>query len=228
MRFKTYTIFEAEFPSQFGIGDVVLWGNPDSMQTGTITSVKFTKAKVFYDIVDDYSGELITHIDSAMVSPLVEKSVKEDFAAVGVAPAGNVGGMGPVIAPTSNAEGSGDAWPTLGTPSTGTSFPKRKKKKKKKMKHVKMFESFLNEEWAMFKAKDFDKTLITYAIDAKADEIYVIKVDKVKNSTFPELSKLTIDKRFRAMWGMMLEEEWLKEYGKMPKVGDILPEPKRR
>lgn len=45
--------------------------------------------------------------------------VNEDFAAVGVAPEGNVTGMGNVVPPGgAGAKGSGDAWPSLGSPST--------------------------------------------------------------------------------------------------------------
>lgn len=83
---------------------------------------------------------------------------------------------------------------------------------------------FVNE--AMFKAKDYDKTLITYALDTKADEIYVISVAKVIASAFPDLSKVP-DKRFHGMFGMMIEENWLKQYDKLPQPGDILPAPKK-
>lgn len=59
--------------------------------------------------------------------------VTEDFAAVGIAPEGNVIGMGNATPPSSTSFGSGDAWPSLGAPSTvGTSKKKRKKKRKKK------------------------------------------------------------------------------------------------
>lgn len=79
---------------------------------------------------------------------------------------------------------------------------------------------------AMFKAKDYDKTLITYAIDTKADEIYVIKVAKVIQSGFPDVSTVP-DKRFHGMFGMMLEENWMKQYDKLPEAGDILPAPRK-
>lgn len=52
--------------------------------------------------------------------------VNEDFAAVGVAPAGNIVGMGPVVAPSSDSNGSGDTWPSLGE------RPKKCQKCKKK------------------------------------------------------------------------------------------------
>ena len=47
-----------------------------------------------------------------------ETWVNEDFAAVGAPPAGNVSGMGNVTPPTATSVGSGDAWPSLGAPST--------------------------------------------------------------------------------------------------------------
>lgn len=90
---------------------------------------------------------------------------------------------------------------------------------KKPVKESEVFE-------AMFGSKDFDKTLVTYAIDKKANEIYVISVDKVIHSSFPDVSKVE-DKRFHIMFGMMLDQDWLKQYDKLPKVGDILPAPKK-
>lgn len=63
--------------------------------------------------------------------------LKEDFAAVGVAPAGNVVGMGDVAAPTSTSTGSGDTWPSLGAPSSLAPLAyKKRKKRKKKVKKV--------------------------------------------------------------------------------------------
>ena len=47
-----------------------------------------------------------------------EQFIVEDFAAVGVAPEGNVSGMGDVTPPSASKVGSGDAWPALGKPST--------------------------------------------------------------------------------------------------------------
>ena len=90
---------------------------------------------------------------------------------------------------------------------------------KKPIKESEVFE-------AMFGSKDFDKTLVTYAIDKKANEIYVISVDKVIHSSFPDVSKVE-DKRFHIMFGMMLDQDWLKQYDKLPKAGDILPAPKK-
>jgi hypothetical protein len=60
--------------------------------------------------------------------------VSEDFAAVGIAPEGNVIGMGNATPPSANSYGSGDAWPSLGSPVTQTGSPKKKRRKKKKKK----------------------------------------------------------------------------------------------
>lgn len=86
------------------------------------------------------------------------------------------------------------------------------------------YESATNE--AVFGVKDFNKILISYAIDTRADEIYIIKVDTVIKSGFPDVSKVP-DKRFHGMFGMMLEDNWMKQYDKLPEVGDILPAPKK-
>jgi hypothetical protein len=67
---------------------------------------------------------------------LGRKDLLEDFAAVGVAPEGNVSGMGPAIGPNPGSEGSGDSWSNIGAP---YSLAKLKKKKKK---IVKTFEDF--------------------------------------------------------------------------------------
>lgn len=60
---------EAEFPAQFGIGDDVMWGDGG---TGKVAKVSFTAAKVFYDILDDYTGEVVQNVDSAEVKPFGE------------------------------------------------------------------------------------------------------------------------------------------------------------
>jgi len=61
----------------------------------------------------------------------------EDFAMVGAPPAGNVSGMGPVVPPGGEATGSGDAWPSLGAPSSLLPLsPKKKKRRKKKKKQL--------------------------------------------------------------------------------------------
>jgi hypothetical protein len=70
-----------------------------------------------------------------------DKWINEDFAQVGVAPAGNVQGMGDAIPPTATSTGSGDLWPSLGAPSSlaklkkskRTKHPKRDRRKEKMM-----------------------------------------------------------------------------------------------
>ena len=99
-----------------------------------------------------------------------EEKIEEDFAAIGTPPAGNVSGMGPVTAPAPGNPGSGDSWPSLGTPAVQIQVsspicpickktrkacrcedgPSERKKKKIKnrvseMKHVNSFEKFLFE-----------------------------------------------------------------------------------
>lgn len=83
-----------------------------------------------------------------------------------------------------------------------------------------MDESVITE--AIFGAKDFNKTLVVYKVDQKAKELYVVDVNtfllakKDPNSTeAPE--------RFKGMFGMMLEDDWSKTFGDLPKIGDILP-----
>lgn len=111
-----------------------------------------------------------------------DQKIEEDFAAVGTPPAGNVSGMGPVTAPTPGHVGSGDAWPSLGTPAVAipvtsgicsickkskkackcADSPSEKKKAKIKkikaneMKHVTEFNNFLNEK------SDAEKDYMSY------------------------------------------------------------------
>ena len=99
------------------------------------------------------------------------------------------------------------------------------------MKYLNTFESFvfetsnsLNE--AFFKAKDYNKTLITYGIDTKANEIYIVKVAPVIKAGFPTTENIP-DKRFHDMMGFMLQDNWMKQYDKLPNPGDILPAPKK-
>ena len=74
-----------------------------------------------------------------------ETWINEDFASVGVAPAGNVSGMGNVTPPSGTGvygsnPGSGDAWPALGSPATQRpcSICKRKKCKCKGKGKIKL------------------------------------------------------------------------------------------
>ncbi len=72
-----------------------------------------------------------------------EEWMTEDFAQVGVAPAGNVQGMGNVVAPTSTSVGSGDAWPALLQPASLAPLAKSKKAKKKLLKRYKKKEKLM-------------------------------------------------------------------------------------
>lgn len=68
---------EANFPAQFGIDDAVsfvpmfkhqeLYGIAAQELEGTVVAVRFSKAKVFYDIVDDYFGKLFDEVASDKV-----------------------------------------------------------------------------------------------------------------------------------------------------------------
>lgn len=52
------------FKSYFAIGDTVDFNSDALTMGGIIVAVRFTKAKVFYDIVEDYNGEVIKNVDS--------------------------------------------------------------------------------------------------------------------------------------------------------------------
>lgn len=65
------------FGSQFAIDEQVEFrpmyrhqqehGIADENLTGTIVSVRFTRAKVFYDVLSDYHGIIFDKVDSAKV-----------------------------------------------------------------------------------------------------------------------------------------------------------------
>jgi len=61
--------FEVEaknYPSLFEIGEEVKFSTSIDSQLmyGEVSAVRFTKAKVFYDILDDYTGEIFDEVDS--------------------------------------------------------------------------------------------------------------------------------------------------------------------
>lgn len=72
-------LLEGDYPSSMDIGDRVTFipmarhcnelGITCAEGEGVITAIKFTPAKVFYDIVDDYHGFLFNSVDSAKVKP---------------------------------------------------------------------------------------------------------------------------------------------------------------
>jgi len=67
-------IAEIEYPSQYEIGDhvrfyprakdLIRMAISDELRFGKIVAVRFTEAKVFYDILDDYYGEIFKDVDS--------------------------------------------------------------------------------------------------------------------------------------------------------------------
>lgn len=72
-------INEAEFPAQFAIDDNVIFttGPDEEPRYGKVAKVSFTKAKVWYDILDDYTGTVIKEIDSVFIKPIVQNNLKE-------------------------------------------------------------------------------------------------------------------------------------------------------
>jgi len=65
-----------ELPSKFQIGDAVEYSHYSEgpAKWGVITAVKFTKAKVLYDILDDASGSLSKTIDSVLVNAAMSET----------------------------------------------------------------------------------------------------------------------------------------------------------
>jgi hypothetical protein len=94
-----------------------------------------------------------------------------------------------------------------------------KGKQVKSLKELGIKES-VNE--AIFSAKDFNKILVVYKVDQKAKELYVADVNKFLFAK-KDPNSIEAPQRFQGMFGMMLEDDWKKEFGQLPKVGDILP-----
>ena len=94
-----------------------------------------------------------------------EEWVVEDFAAVGIAPEGNVIGMGNATPPTSTSVGSGDMWPSLGAPATAAGTAKKKRRKKRKKKKVNEGSSDLHPDSDISYLSD--ATLSGAALDSK-------------------------------------------------------------
>lgn len=74
--FENFVNEETQFPAQFEIDEPVSFktAEEDSERWGTVVKVSFTKAKVWYDILDDYTATVIEDIDSVFV-----KSLKSDI-----------------------------------------------------------------------------------------------------------------------------------------------------
>lgn len=68
---------EANFPAQHNIDDMVEFipmyrhqqaqGISAEIRDGKVVAVRFSKAKVFYDILDDYYGIIFDNVDSSKV-----------------------------------------------------------------------------------------------------------------------------------------------------------------
>ena len=74
--FEDFLNEETNYPAQFEIGESVSFktNEEDEERWGSIVKVSFTKAKVFYDILDDYTSTVVENIDSVFV-----KSLKSDI-----------------------------------------------------------------------------------------------------------------------------------------------------
>lgn len=83
-----------------------------------------------------------------------------------------------------------------------------------------ILESSMNE--AIFTAKDFGKTLVVYKVDMKAKELYVVDVNSFLSAK-KDPSSTVAPQRFQGAFGMKLEDDWKKEFGDLPNIGDILP-----
>ena len=77
----------ANFDSKLSIDDLITFtpmfrqakkmGIKQEEIDGTVVAVRFTKAKVFYDILDDYYGKVFTNVDSSYVNKIeVSKKLK--------------------------------------------------------------------------------------------------------------------------------------------------------
>lgn len=70
--FEQFLLEETSFPAQFEIGEPVsfITSPGEDERWGSVVKVSFTKAKVFYDILDDYTSTVIDNIDSSFVKTL--------------------------------------------------------------------------------------------------------------------------------------------------------------
>ena len=77
--FESFLNESVELPSAYKVDDFVTF-IPSAKQCeercikrekrwGRVVKVSFTKAKVFYDILDDYYGDIFTMIDSSFIIP---------------------------------------------------------------------------------------------------------------------------------------------------------------
>lgn len=70
----------ANFDSKLSIDDVITFipmfiqakkmGIKQEEMRGIVVGIRFTKAKVFYDILDDYYGKVFANVDSSYVNKI--------------------------------------------------------------------------------------------------------------------------------------------------------------
>jgi hypothetical protein len=79
--FENFLNEETQFPAQFGIDEPVAFktSQQEPERWGTVVKVSFTKAKVWYDILDDYTATVISDVDSVWVKSLAGKPLPESF-----------------------------------------------------------------------------------------------------------------------------------------------------
>lgn len=146
MRFKTYSVFESELQEKkktanspdwvdsdapdaegrfkkLGIKDLAAWLIKTRKKDLKRITGSLNQQIVFNRNEDPAYAEKMEKVREEVYRQLGRKDLLEDFSAVGVAPEGNVSGMGPVVGPNAGSEGSGDVWDSTG----------KKKKKKKKL-----------------------------------------------------------------------------------------------
>ena len=70
--FEEFLNEETQFPAQFEIDEPVSFktSEEDEERWGSVVKVSFIKAKVFYDILDDYTSTVIEFVDSSFVKTL--------------------------------------------------------------------------------------------------------------------------------------------------------------
>lgn len=126
---------------------------------------------------------------------------EDTFAAVGVAPEGNLGGtMGNPVPPTSTSTGSGDAWPSLGAPSSLAKVPKAKKTKKTKgkwfsRKEKDVLKNSLQQEsvkrYEVYGYKEFlDEREITVPTATTSVKVVTTMIDSAKREKLIKSAKM--------------------------------------
>lgn len=78
----------AQLESRFGIGEKVEFvpmfrhsqnmGIEQEEMSGEVIAIRFTKSKVFYDILDDYYAKVFDNVESSKVFVIEQIALKED------------------------------------------------------------------------------------------------------------------------------------------------------